>query len=81
MHPIHAAELLSIGSELTVGETRDTNTGELARALTEYGVEILRITSLPDDLGGGHRGVPRPPLDGADLVVSRRAASGRRPTT
>ena len=25
------AELLSIGSELTVGETRDTNAGELAR--------------------------------------------------
>ena len=26
-----AAELLSIGSELTVGETRDTNAGEIAR--------------------------------------------------
>ena len=25
------AELLSIGTELTVGETRDTNAGELAR--------------------------------------------------
>ena len=29
---IVTAELLSIGSELTVGETRDTNAGELARS-------------------------------------------------
>jgi nicotinamide-nucleotide amidase len=50
MRPIHTAELLSIGSELTVGETRDTNSGELARALTDAGVEVLRITALPDDL-------------------------------
>jgi nicotinamide-nucleotide amidase len=50
MRPIHTAELLSVGSELTVGETRDTNAGELARALTEQGVEVTRMTALPDDL-------------------------------
>jgi len=50
VRPIHTAELLSIGSELTVGETRDTNAGELARALTEAGVEVTRMTALPDDL-------------------------------
>ena len=33
-----AAELLSIGTELTVGETRDTNAGEIARDLTQLGV-------------------------------------------
>jgi nicotinamide-nucleotide amidase len=44
------AELLSIGSELTVGETRDTNAGELARSLTEAGVTVTRITALPDRL-------------------------------
>ena len=44
------AELLSIGSELTVGETRDTNAGELARSLTGLGVRVLRLTALPDDL-------------------------------
>jgi len=44
------AELLSIGTELTVGETRDTNAGEVARALTEAGVRVGRITALPDDL-------------------------------
>src|SRR4029453_8189458 len=44
------AELLSIGSELTVGETRDTNAGELARSLTGLGVRVTRLTALPDDL-------------------------------
>jgi len=45
---ILSAELLSIGSELTVGDTRDTNSAELARSLTEVGVAVGRITALPD---------------------------------
>ena len=48
--PILTAELLSIGSELTVGETRDTNAGDLARSLTALGVAVRRIQALPDDL-------------------------------
>ncbi len=44
------AELLSIGSELVVGETRDTNAGELARSLTDAGVTVGRMTALPDRL-------------------------------
>jgi nicotinamide-nucleotide amidase len=63
------AEILSIGTELTVGDTRDTNAGELARDLTSQGVRVARLTALPDDLDvvteafkGG--------LARADLVVS-----------
>ena len=48
--PILTAELLSIGTELTVGETRDTNAGDLARELTALGVAVGRIVALPDDL-------------------------------
>jgi len=48
--PILSAELLSIGSELTVGETRDTNAGDLARDLTAMGIVVRRIQALPDDL-------------------------------
>ena len=44
------AEILSIGSEITVGETRDTNAGDLARSLTEMGVGVSRMTALPDSL-------------------------------
>ncbi len=69
MRPTHAAELLSVGSELTVGETRDTNAGELAHALTGFGVEILRITALPDDQAVVTEAF-RAALRRADLVVS-----------
>jgi nicotinamide-nucleotide amidase len=63
------AEILSIGTELTVGETSDTNGGELARVLTLEGVTVGRITALPDRLelvtGAFEAGLER-----ADLVVS-----------
>jgi nicotinamide-nucleotide amidase len=48
--PILTAEILSVGSELTVGETRDTNAGELARELSDEGVSVLRLTAVPDHL-------------------------------
>jgi len=47
---IRTAVLLAVGSELTTGETRDTNGGELARALAGSGVHVRRILALPDDL-------------------------------
>jgi nicotinamide-nucleotide amidase len=63
------AELLSIGTELTVGDTRDTNAGELARALTGLGVRVARLTALPDDLPTVSEAF-RAGLTRADLVVS-----------
>jgi nicotinamide-nucleotide amidase len=47
---IQSAELLAVGSELTRGETRDTNGGELARELALRGITVRRISALPDDL-------------------------------
>ena len=50
-HPsLTTAELLAIGAELLVGETRDTNSGDLAGWLTELGVEVRRMSQLPDEL-------------------------------
>jgi nicotinamide-nucleotide amidase len=66
---IAAAELLSIGSELTTGETRDTNAGELARALSGRGISVLRIQALPDDLGVV-TGAFAEALERADIIVS-----------
>jgi nicotinamide-nucleotide amidase len=67
--PLLTAELISVGSEITVGDTRDTNAGELARDLTQRGVEVLRLGAVPDDLG-----VVRSALEAAvshaDLVVT-----------
>jgi nicotinamide-nucleotide amidase len=69
MEPLRTAELLSIGTELTVGETRDTNAGDLARDLTRRGVVVGRITALPDDLEVVTSAF-REALGRADLVVS-----------
>ena len=63
------AEVLSIGTELTVGDTRDTNASELASALTRLGVRVGRITALPDDLEAVTEAF-RSGLERADLVVS-----------
>ncbi len=67
--PIRTAELLAVGTELTTGETRDTNGGELAASLSSAGVSIRRIAALPDDLESVTAHV-REALDAVDLVVS-----------
>ena len=69
MEPIRTAELLSIGTELTVGETRDTNAGDLARDLTRRGVVVGRLTALPDELAAVTRAFGDA-LGRAELVVS-----------
>ena len=69
MDPLRTAELLSIGTELTVGETRDTNAGDLARDLTHRGVVVGRISALPDDLATVTAAFGEA-LGRADLVVS-----------
>jgi nicotinamide-nucleotide amidase len=66
---LQTAELISVGSELTVGETRDTNAGDMARSLTELGLAVGRIQAVPDELetvADAFRGG----LARADVVVS-----------
>ncbi len=69
MRRILAAELLAVGTELTVGETTDTNSGELARSLVAHGVTVLQIANVPDDLGVVVDAL-RAALERADLVVT-----------
>jgi nicotinamide-nucleotide amidase len=66
---IRTAVLLAVGSELTTGETRDTNGGELARALASSGVHVHRILALPDDLALVTAAF-RDALSSVDLVVT-----------
>lgn len=63
------AELLAIGAELLVGETRDTNSFDLARALTQLGVEVLRMQQLPDDRATVSEAVSAG-LERADIVIT-----------
>ena len=67
--PLLSAEILSIGTELTVGDTRDTNSGELARSLAAHGVAVRRLTALPDDLDAVTAAFTAG-LERSDLVVS-----------
>jgi nicotinamide-nucleotide amidase len=47
--PVHSAVIVAVGSELTQGETHDTNSGDLARQLSRLGVVVDRLMALPDD--------------------------------
>ncbi len=66
---LETAELLAVGAELLVGETRDTNSGDLARELTALGVEVLRLSALPDRLASVTDAL-RDALVHADLVLT-----------
>ncbi len=65
---IRTAELFAVGTELTTGETRDTNGGELAASLSSEGISVRRIVALPDDLSSvtAHA---RSAMEAVDLVV------------
>jgi nicotinamide-nucleotide amidase len=66
---IRTARFIAVGTELTTGATRDTNSGDLARELTALGVRVLSTTDLPDDLELVSQAF-RDALGDADLVVS-----------
>jgi nicotinamide-nucleotide amidase len=67
--PVLRAVLLAVGSELTTGETRDTNSGDLARSLAAAGVEVAWISALPDTLTTVTAAL-HDALEAADLVVT-----------
>ena len=66
---LRTAELCAIGTELTVGETVDTNSGELARSLVAHGVTVTRVSNLPDDQPVVVEAL-RAALGRADIVVT-----------
>lgn len=43
------AEIIAIGTELLLGETQDTNTGYLARALRAAGIDLFRTQVIGDN--------------------------------
>ena len=66
---LHTAVVLAVGSELTTGETRDTNSGDLVRSLAGAGVDVAWISALPDKLGTVTAAL-NDALDAADLVIT-----------
>ena len=45
---ISRLELVTVGNELLLGLTVDTNGAEIARALSELGIEVVRRAAVPD---------------------------------
>src|SRR5688572_20782030 len=62
------AELISVGTELLLGQITDTNATYLARLLASYGVDVLHKQTVGDNLERVRAAVDLA-LDRADLVV------------
>ncbi len=60
--------ILSIGSELMLGQITDTNASWLARDLAEAGIELVQVTQVGDDRGLLLRAM-RNSLELADVVI------------
>lgn len=63
------AEIISIGNELLIGDTVNTNASWLGRFLTEQGVEVTCIHTIGDDLEKVTAAI-RESLERSDLVIS-----------
>ena len=70
------AELLSIGTELLLGEIVDTNANYLAGRLALLGIDCLHMQTVGDNLARAKQAFERA-LDRSDLVV---ATGGLGPT-
>jgi nicotinamide-nucleotide amidase len=44
------AEIITIGSELLLGQLVDTNSSYIARRLAENGIELIQTSTVGDDL-------------------------------
>jgi molybdenum cofactor synthesis domain-containing protein len=44
-------EIITIGTELLLGEITDTNSTYIARTLRDHGIDIYRITTIGDNPG------------------------------
>ncbi len=62
------AELLSIGTELLLGQIVDTNAAYLAGRLAGLGIDLLHVSTVGDNLGRATDALRRA-LDRSDLVV------------
>jgi nicotinamide-nucleotide amidase len=46
-----SAEIISIGTEILLGEIVDTNAQYIARALKDAGIDLFRKTTIGDNAG------------------------------
>jgi nicotinamide-nucleotide amidase len=62
-------EIITIGTELLLGEIQDTNSTYIARTLRDYGIDIYRITTIGDN-SKRIASTIREALNRADIVIT-----------
>jgi competence/damage-inducible protein CinA-like protein len=62
-------EIITIGTELLLGEINDTNSTYIARTLRDHGIDIFRITTIGDNTSR-IAGAIREALERADIVIT-----------
>ena len=62
-------EIITIGTELLLGEITDTNSTYIARTLRDHGIDIYRITTIGDN-PGRIAGAIQESLGRADIVIT-----------
>jgi len=62
--------LLSVGNELLLGNTINTNASWLAEQITSLGGSVTRITVLPDTLGGISQGIKEALRRNPNLIIT-----------
>lgn len=63
------AHIITIGNELLIGDTINSNASWMGRFLTEYGFRVVEVRTITDDYDSIIRSI-RYALDQADLVVT-----------
>lgn len=63
------AEILTIGTEILLGEIQDTNTAYLARSLKDLGVDVYRTQTVGDN-AGRIAAIIRDILSRADILIT-----------
>jgi nicotinamide-nucleotide amidase len=63
------AEILTIGTEILLGEIQDTNTAYLARSLKDLGVDLFRTQTVGDN-AGRIAAIIRDILSRADILIT-----------
>ena len=62
-------EIITIGTELLLGEITDTNSTYLARTLRDHGIDIYRITTVGDNPGRISASI-KESLKRADIIIT-----------
>jgi len=62
-------EIITIGTELLLGEITDTNSTYIARTLRDHGIDIYRITTIGDNPGRIASTI-REALDRSDIIIT-----------